>query len=270
MRVAMLQMNSRHDKAANIAAIREMFETRIKGQGVDLVVAPEYATFLGGSKEEQWAAGESFPEGEGYGAMRQLAIDYGVTFHVGSMIETEGNNHYNTAVVFDPEGNELARYRKIHLFDVETPQGHVFRESDIINPGSEIVSYEAGPLKVGCAICYDMRFAELFQTHMKNGCTALTVPAAFNMETGKDHWEPILRARAIENQCWLIAPGQVGLHKEPAGERACYGNSMIIDPWGTVIARASNRPGVTIADLDMDLQENIRTILPSNKHHVLG
>ncbi|MEO1985323.1 MAG: carbon-nitrogen hydrolase family protein [Martelella sp.] len=270
MRVAMLQMNSRHDKAANIAAIREMFTTKIKGQGVDLVVAPEYATSLGGSREEQWAAGEAFPEGEGYNAMRDLAIEYGVTFHVGSMIEAAGNGFFNTAVVFDPKGEELARYRKIHLFDVETPQGHVFRESDIIKPGDKVVSYEACGMKIGCAICYDMRFAELFQMHMKNGCDVLTVPAAFNMETGKDHWEPILRARAIENQCWVIAPGQVGLHLEPAGERACYGNSMVIDPWGTVIARASNRPGVTITDIDMALETHIRTILPSNAHHVLG
>ena len=270
MRVAMLQMNSRHDKAANIAAIRDMFETRIKGQGVDLVVAPEYATFLGGTIDEQWAAGETFPNGEGYTALRDLAIEYGVTFHVGSMIETQGNAHYNTTVVFAPDGTELARYRKIHLFDVETPQGHVFKESDIIQPGKEIVTYDTGPLKVGCAICYDMRFAELFQTQMKMGCNVLTIPAAFNMETGKDHWEPIMRARAIENQCWVIAPGQVGLHKEPAGERACYGNSMIIDPWGTVVARASNKPGVTIADIDLALQENVRAILPSNKHHVLA
>ncbi|MFN3524947.1 MAG: carbon-nitrogen hydrolase family protein [Paracoccus sp. (in: a-proteobacteria)] len=270
MRVAMLQMNSRHDKAANIAAIREMFATRIKGQGVDLVVAPEYATFLGGSRDDQWAAAEHFPDGEGYAAMRDLAVEYGVTFHVGSMIEADGNGYYNTAVVFDPTGAELARYRKIHLFDVETPQGHVFRESDTINPGKEVVSYQTGALKVGCAICYDMRFAELFQQHMRNGCNVLTVPAAFNMETGKDHWEPILRTRAIENQCWLIAPGQVGLHQQPAGERACYGNSMIIDPWGMVVARASNKPGVTIADLDLGLLEAVRTILPSNKHHVLA
>lgn len=269
MRVAMIQMNSRHNKAANIAAIREMFETKIKGQSVDLVVAPEYATFLGGTPEEQWAAGEAFPAGEGYNAMRDLAIEYGVTFHVGSMIESADNGYYNTAVVFDAKGDELARYRKIHLFDVETPQGHVFRESDIINPGNEVVAYETGDLKVGCSICYDMRFAELYQTHMRNGCNVLTVPAAFNMETGKDHWEPILRARAIENQCWLIAPGQVGLHLEPAGERACYGNSMLIDPWGIVVARASNKPGVCIADIDLGLLDTVRSILPSNKHHVL-
>lgn len=270
MRVAMLQMNSRHDKAANIAAIREMFETRIKGQDVKLVVAPEYATFLGGSKDEQWAAGETFPEGEGYNALRDLAVEYGVTFHVGSMIEAAGNGYYNTTVVFGPDGAELARYRKIHLFDVETPQGHVFRESDIISRGKNVVSYETDGLKIGCSICYDMRFAELYQVQMKQGCNVLTIPAAFNMETGKDHWEPILRARAIENQCWVIAPAQVGVHKEPAGERACYGNSMIIDPWGTVVARASNKPGVTIAELDMELQKSVRTILPSNTHHVLA
>lgn len=270
MRVAMLQLNSRHDKAANISTIREMFETKIKGQGIDLVVAPEYATFLGDSTDAQWAAGEAFPEGEGYNAMRDLAIEYGVTFHVGSMIESADTGYYNTAVIFDPNGDELARYRKIHLFDVETPQGHVFRESDTINPGTEVVDYQTGDMKVGCSICYDMRFAELYQQHMRNGCNVLAVPAAFNMETGKDHWEPILRTRAIENQCWVIAPGQVGLHMEPAGERACFGNSMIIDPWGMVVARASNKPGVTISDIDLASVESVRTILPSNKHHVLS
>lgn len=270
MRVAMLQMNSRHDKAANIAAIRKMFETRIAGQGIDLVVAPEYATFLGGPKEMQWEAAEPFPDGEGYAAMRDLAREHDVTFHVGSMIELDGTSHYNTSVVFAPDGAEIARYRKIHLFDVETPQGHVFRESDIIDRGASPVAYALGALKVGCAICYDMRFAELFQRYMKDGCNVLTVPAAFNLETGKDHWEPILRARAIENQCWLIAPAQIGMHMEPAGERPCYGNSMIVDPWGTVVARASNAPGVTVAEIDMGILDRVRTILPSNRHHVMA
>lgn len=269
MRVALIQMNSRDDKQKNIATIRELFETHIAGSGVEMVVAPEYSTFLGGLKDEQWAAGETFPDGEGYGALQALAREHEVVFHVGSMIETAGNKHYNTSIVFDKDGSELARYRKIHLFDVETPSGHVFRESDIIDAGSEVVDFEMNGHKVGCAICYDLRFSELFLKHMQSGCDIIVLPAAFNLETGKDHWEPLLRARAIETQSFVIAPGQIGMHREQAGERPCYGNSMVIDPWGTVISRASAQPGVTFADLDFSYLERVRTNLPSNRHHVL-
>ena len=270
MRLALMQLNSRDDKTRNIETITQLFEERIAGQGVDMVVAPEYATFFGGSREEQWAMGETFPEGEGYGAMRDLARRHGVAFHVGSMIEKAGNSHYNTAVVFGPDGEELARYRKIHLFDVETPGGHVFRESDTIDRGQDVVSYDYEGRRFGVSICYDIRFSELYLQHMRAGCDVIMVPAAFNLETGKDHWETLLRARAIETQSWVVAAGQIGFHREPAGERPSYGNSMVIDPWGTVTARASAKPGVTLADLDFDYMAHIRTILPSNTHHVLA
>ena len=270
MRVALLQLNSRDDKSANIATITRLFEEKIAGRDVDLVAAPEYSTFLGGLREEQWAAAETFPDGEGYRALQGLAKTYGVAVHTGSMIERDGNKHYNTSVVFGPDGTELARYRKIHLFDVETPGGHVFRESDVIDRGGEIVDFTFDGHKFGCSICYDMRFSELYLQHMRNGCDVIMVPAAFNMETGKDHWEALLRARAIETQSWVIAAGQIGFHREAAGERACYGNSMVIDPWGNIVARASARPGVTLAAVDFDYARHVRTILPSNNHHVLA
>jgi nitrilase len=270
MRVALLQLNSRDDKSANIATITRLFEEKIAGRDVDLVAAPEYSTFLGGLREEQWAAAETFPDGEGYRALQGLAKTYGVAVHTGSMIERDGNKHYNTSVVFGPDGTELARYRKIHLFDVETPGGHVFRESDVIDRGGEVVDFTYDGHKFGCSICYDMRFSELYLQHMRNGCDVIMVPAAFNMETGKDHWEALLRARAIETQSWVIAAGQIGFHREAAGERACYGNSMVIDPWGNIVARASARPGVTLADVDFDYARHVRTILPSNNHHVLA
>lgn len=270
MRIALLQLNSRHDKPANIAAIETMFAERIAGSGVDLVVAPEYATFLGGTVQQQHAAAEQFPEGEGYRAMQNLARRYAVAFHIGSMIESDGGAYYNTAIAFGPDGTELCRYRKIHLFDVETPSGHMFRESDVIQRGSEIVDYPLGKHRIGCAICYDLRFPELFLAHMKAGCDIITIPAAFNLETGKDHWEVMIRTRAIETQCYVVAPGQIGLHEEPGGARACYGNSMIVDPWGTVIARASAQPGVTIAELDFAYLEHVRAKLPSNSHHVIA
>ncbi|AEQ53806.1 carbon-nitrogen hydrolase family protein [Pelagibacterium halotolerans] len=270
MRVALMQLNSRDDKAANIETIAGLLETHIGDRNVDLVAAPEYGTFFGGLKQEQWDAAETFPDGEGYKALQALAKRYGVAFHTGSMIERDGNKHYNTSVVFGPDGTELARYRKIHLFDVETPGGHIFRESDTIDRGSEIVDFTFSGKRFGCSICYDIRFSELYLTHMRNGCDVIMVPAAFNMETGKDHWETLLRARAIETQSWVIAAGQIGLHREAAGERASYGNSMIIDPWGTIVARASAKPGVVIADIDFGYADHIRTILPSNTHHVLS
>lgn len=269
MRVLMLQLNSRHDKAANLRTIESMVDAAFERDTAELVVLPEYATFLGGTTEEQWAAGESFPDGEGYQALRALAMRHGTTLHVGSMIETDAERHYNTGVVFGPDGTELAKYRKIHLFDVETPSGHVFRESDVIDRGADIVNYPLGEHRVGCSICYDLRFSELYLQHMKDGCDILVAPAAFNLETGKDHWEVLCRARAIETQSWLIAPAQIGLHLEAAGERPCYGNAMIVDPWGTVVARSPSRPGTVLAELDFDYQRTVRTNLPSNRHHVL-
>ena len=269
MRILMLQINSRHDKAENISTISNMVDTALERDRPDLIVAPEYATFLGGTTKEQWAAGENFPDGEGYRAMQTIARKHKVVFHVGSMIETDGDKHFNTSVVFDTDGAEIAKYRKIHLFDVETPGGHIFRESDVIDRGDKIISYKMGKNQIGCSICYDLRFSELYLDHMRTGCNIIVVPAAFNLETGKDHWETMLRCRAIETQCFIIAPGQIGFHLEEAGERPCYGNSMVRDPWGTVIARAQGKPGTVIADLDLDYQKLVRTNLPSNTHHVL-
>ncbi|WP_010140194.1 carbon-nitrogen hydrolase family protein [Oceanicola sp. S124] len=270
MKIAMLQLNSRTDKAANLAEIVRLFSERIAGSGAELVVAPEYAPCLGGSRDAQRQAAETFPEGEAYRTLQRLAREHGVTFHAGSMLERDGDSIFNTSVVFGPDGAERARYRKIHLFDVETPQGHVFRESDVISRGSEVVQFDHAGRRFGLAICYDLRFAELFLAHMRAGCDALILPAAFNMETGKDHWECMLRTRAIETQSWVIAPGQIGLHPEPAGERACYGNSLVIDPWGAVTARASGTTGVTFAELDFDYLDRVRATLPSNRHHVLA
>ncbi|MEJ8473774.1 carbon-nitrogen hydrolase family protein [Roseibium algae] len=269
MKIAMLQLNTRDDKSRNISDIETLFRKKITKGETELVVTPEYATFLGGSRDEQWAAAEAFPKGEGYRAMQALAREYKTAIHVGSMIEVEGNNHYNTAVTFGPDGTELARYRKIHLFDVRTPSGHVFRESDVIDRGSRVINYQLGEHRIGCAICYDLRFSELFLAHMKAGCDVIVIPAAFNMETGKDHWEVMVRTRAIETQCYVIAPGQIGQHPEPAGERACYGNSMVVDPWGTVITRSPAQPGVTFTELDFDYLAKVRATLPSNQHHVM-
>ncbi|MCA0964772.1 carbon-nitrogen hydrolase family protein [Salipiger bermudensis] len=270
MKIAMLQMNSRDNKLRNLDTIEALFRTHITPGEVDLVVAPEYATFLGGSREAQWAAAEILPDGEAYRALQSLARSYRTTFHAGSMLEAAGGRYYNTSVTFGPDGTEIARYRKIHLFDVETPSGHVFSESDVIDRGDTVTSYSLAGRRAGSAICYDLRFAELFLAHMRAGCDLIVLPAAFNMETGKDHWECMLRTRAIETQCYVIAPAQVGAHAEPAGERACYGNSMVIDPWGAVIARASAQPGVTFAELDFDYLDRVRSTLPSNTHHVMA
>lgn len=269
MRVLLTQLNSRHDKAVNLDAIDAMVDEALADTDVDLIALPEYATFLGGTTEEQWDAGERFPDGEGYARMSDLARRHGAAVHVGSMIETDGDEHYNTAVAFGPDGGEIAKYRKIHLFDVETPSGHVFRESDVIDRGDRVVDYELGEHRIGCSICYDLRFSELYLAHMRAGCDVIVAPAAFNLETGKDHWEVLCRARAIETQCWMIAPAQIGMHLEVGGERPCYGNAMIVDPWGTVVARAPSRPGAVVARLDFDYQGTVRTNLPSNRHHVL-
>jgi len=161
--------------------------------------------------------------------------------------------------VFNPQGERIAIYRKIHLFDVDIAPGS-YRESDTYLPGEQIVTTDIAGITLGLTICYDMRFPELYRCLALAGAKVIAVPAAFTAFTGKDHWEPLLRARAIENQCYIIAPAQWGEH--PVG-RQCYGRSLIINPWGTVIAQAPDGEGVVVANLDMSELERIRKSVPS-------
>ncbi|MBO0870430.1 MAG: carbon-nitrogen hydrolase family protein [Micromonosporaceae bacterium] len=259
MRVAVCQLNARHDRAANLATARDLLE-RAALAGADLAVLPEFTDYLGP------ASGLPEPEGtDGKYAtfFADAARDLGIWVHAGSFHETgpEPGKYFNTSLVFDRAGGLAAAYRKIHLYDVEIPGRVSYLESATVAPGDQEVALRVGGATVGLSICYDLRFPELYRRlAVHGGATVLVVPAAFMLHTGRDHWEVLLRARAIENQCYVVAAGQIGDH-EPG--RTCFGRSMIVDPWGTVLAQAPDTVGVTVADLDLDRLAAIREQLPS-------
>jgi predicted amidohydrolase len=259
MRVAVCQPNSRADRRTNLAAAGDLL-TRAAAAGADLAVLPEYVDYLGRS------AGEPKPEpvdGEFGEFFSAAARRLGIWVLAGSFHEVgpDAEHTYNTSLVFDRTGALAATYRKIHLYDVEIPGRVSYRESRSVAAGSEPVVVRVEGVPVGLSICYDLRFPELYR-HLTvvGGARVLAVPAAFMLHTGRDHWEVLLRARAIENQCFVVAAGQFGDH-EPG--RTCFGRSMVIDPWGTVLAQAPDALGIAVADLDFDRLATIRSELPS-------
>ncbi|MFN3936146.1 MAG: carbon-nitrogen hydrolase family protein [Gemmobacter sp.] len=266
MKVALIQMNSQSDKAANIAEA-ERLVAEAAGDGAELAVLPEYWAFLGEGPDAMHGSGEVLGEGPAYQAMQDMARRHGITLHGGSIVEKSGNQHYNTTVVFGPDGSEKARYRKIHLFDVDVPGGLSYRESETITGGDQVVTYEVGDTTVGCAICYDIRFPELFRALRDRGAEVIVLPAAFTLMTGKDHWEILARARAIETQTHFVAVGQFGTHA--GGKKACYGHSMVVDPWGHVVAQVGDHTGFAVARIDAAYTERVRAAIPVHRHHVL-
>ena len=258
MRVAVCQVNSRHDRAANLAAAHELLD-RAAGNGADLAVLPEYVDYLGP------ADGEPAPEpvdGDFAASFAEAARRLRMWVVAGSFHEVgpDEKHTYNTSLVFDRDGSAVGVYRKIHLFDIDIPGRVAHQESLRVAPGEQTVTVEVEGVTVGMSICYDLRFPELYRRLAVAGAQVLLVPAAFTAHTGRDHWEPLLRARAIENQCYVVAAGQTGDH-EPG--RSCYGRSMIVDPWGTIVAQAPDGVGLVVADLDLDRVRRIRSELPS-------
>jgi nitrilase len=276
MRVTVVQMNPGSDKAANIAQARALAEAAIAADRPDMIALPEIWTCLGGDRETKFAAAEALPApgsnetpGEAYAFLQDLARRHRLTVHGGSIGEAAGERLFNTTVAFDPEGREVARYRKMHLFDIVTPDGTGYRESATYGRGGEIVTYQAGGVTVGCAICYDVRFPELFLALRRKGAELIMLPAAFTLQTGKDHWETLIRARAIETQCWFAAPATWGQHMEKAGPRHTYGHSLVADPWGHVVAKVSDGTGFATARIDPARTAKVRADMPVLDHRVL-
>ena len=260
LKVAAIQMNTQHDKEANLRRSEALID-EAAATGAQLIALPEYVSFLG-PKEEHGAVAEDIP-GPTTQRYADRARQHGIYLLGGSIHERSGepDKFYNTSVLYGPDGNILARYRKIHLFDIDITDNVSANESATILPGEDIVTAEIGGHVAGLSICYDLRFPELYRLLALAGAEILFVPAAFTMFTGKDHWEVLLRARAIENQAYVIAPGQVGKHQP--NDAQCYGHSMIIDPWGTVVARSSDREGIVSAELDFGYLRGLRKQLPS-------
>ena len=259
MRVAVCQVNSREDRPANLRAARDLLE-RAAAAGADLAVLPEYVDYLGPAATAPAAEPIDGPTATFFA---EAAGQLGIWVLAGSLHETGPSPGltYNTSLLLDRTGRTAAVYRKIHLYDVQIPGRVSYHESATVAPGDAPVVADVDGVPVGLSICYDLRFPELYRRlAVDGGAKVVVVPAAFMAHTGRDHWEVLLRARAIENQCYVVAAGQIGDH-EPG--RTCYGRSMVVDPWGTVVAQASDVVGVTVAELDLGRLERIRLELPS-------
>ncbi len=257
MRAAAVQLNSTDDKARNLAAAERLVRAAA-ADGAELVALPEKWNLLAAG--EELAAGAEPLDGPSLAAARAWARDLGIHLLAGSVAERgEGGKASNTSVLIGPGGEDLAVYRKIHMFDVDAG-GVSYRESEYEQAGEEIVTGPVGGLIAGLSVCYDLRFPELFRILALRGARLLAVPSAFTLATGRDHWEVLLRARAIENQAFVLAPNQVG--KAPPHFDSC-GRSAIVDPWGVVLASAPDAECFVAADLDLAAQDRVREALPS-------
>lgn len=261
MKIGLVQMNSQSDKKLNLARAEEMIQD-LSGEGVRLIMLPEYFNFIG--PEKYWAENaEPLQTSNSLARIQSKAIEHGVYIHCGSIMERDGEKVYNTGVVFNPEGEIVAQYRKIHLFDVEIPGGRKYLESEIITPGNQIVTFTVEDITFGMATCYDLRFPELFRKLVEKGAQVFLLPAAFTTMTGKDHWELLLRARAVENLCWVAAADQFGACPP---NHMSYGRSMVIDPWGLVVATARDGVSTVTAEIDLKHMREIRSNFPVLQH----
>ena len=262
---AAISMTSGPNLSKNLTIAEELIDLAIH-RGADLVCLPENFPFMGEETEKLTRAKELAEESEKF--LKKMAHKYQVNLLGGGFpVPTNNGKIYNVAALIDASGIEIARYEKVHLFDVNLPDGNTYRESNTIAPGTKMPlvyqSKEFGNL--GLSVCYDVRFPELYRHLSKMGAEVLFVPAAFTAYTGKDHWEVLLRARAIENTCYVIAPAQTGVHY---GRRQTHGHAMIIDPWGVILADTGDEPGVAIAEINPSRLEQVRLQMPSLQHRV--
>lgn len=261
---AAVQLNCTSNEEANWDSARSLIE-RAAGYGARFVATPENTNYLG-PHDEKVRRAEPL-DGPTCQRFADLARRLGIHLLLGSFNEKsdEPQRCYNTSVFFGPDGGILGTYRKLHLFDVDVPGGVRFAESDTCKPGSEIAVVDIPLGRIGLSICYDLRFPELYRRMVDQGAQILMIPSAFTLATGKDHWEPLMRARAIECQCYVIAPAQHGEHDD-AGLKASWGHAMIVDPWGLPMATASDGPGLALAEIDLERVEKVRRAIPVARH----
>ena len=262
LRAAVAQMTSTADVARNLDTAERLIAEAV-AQGARLVGLPENFAFL--RSEGQPIPQPQTLDGPWVQRMAAVARQHAILLLLGSLPERVAGDTrvHNTSVLLGPDGRPIAVYRKVHLFDIDLPGMESLKESKAVLPGRELVlaPTEWGP--IGLSICYDLRFPELYRELTRRGAVALAVPSAFTERTGKDHWEVLLRARAIENLAYVLAPAQVGLHGEG---RSSHGHAMIVDPWGSVLAQVPGGEGVAVADLDLDRLERLRSELPALRH----
>jgi len=257
LRAAVVQLNSTNDKARNLGTAERLVRAAA-ADGAELVALPEKWNLLAGG--EELLAGAEPLDGPSLSAARGWARELGIHLLAGSISERgSADKAFNTSVLIDPSGADLAVYRKIHMFDVDVG-GVAYRESEYEEPGGEIVTASVADTTVGLSVCYDLRFPELYRILAVRGARLVTVPSAFTLATGRDHWEVLLRARAIENQAFVLAPNQVG---EAPPHFSSYGHASIVDPWGAVLVTAPDEECFVAADLDFAAQDSTRESLPS-------
>jgi predicted amidohydrolase len=257
LRAAVVQLNSTNDKGLNLEAAERLVRAAASG-GAELVALPEKWNLLAGG--EELVAGAEALDGPSLTAARSWARELGIDLLAGSIAELGSQDRaFNTSVLIGADGADLAVYRKIHMFDVDAG-GVSYRESAHEEPGEEIVTAQLADAVLGLSVCYDLRFPELYRILAVRGARILAVPSAFTLATGRDHWQVLLRARAIENQAFVLAPNQVG---EAPPHFSSYGCSMIVDPWGAVLAMAPGGECFVAADLDFSAQDSVRESLPS-------
>lgn len=263
LRVACLQLNSGNDLQVNLAAVRLMTR-EAAGNGAQWVLTPEYTLMIDGSgrvMRERALAADGAPA---LGELQSLAREHQVWFLAGSLTVRTGEERIaNRSFLIAADGSVIATYDKIHMFDVTLPDGKVIRESSAYRPGDRAVVAATPWGRLGMTVCYDLRFPGLFRTLAQAGAQFITVPSLFQRQTGKSHWHALLKARAIENECFIIAPAMCGDH---SGNRQSYGHTLIIDPWGDILAEGGEAPGIVYADIDPQRVEKVRGMIPSLEH----
>lgn len=266
---AAIQMTSKPDLSKNLVEAEELIDLAVR-QGAELVSLPENFAFLGKEIDKVAQAKEIAEKTDQF--LKKMAQRFQITILGGGFPVPVADNPgkaYNTALLVTPDGQEVAQYQKVHLFDVDVPDGNTYQESSTVMAGTELPAiYNSNSLgKLGLSICYDVRFPEFYRQLSKQGADVLFIPAAFTAFTGKDHWQVLLQARAIENTCYVIAPAQTGNHYE---RRYTHGHAMIIDPWGVILADAGSTPGVAVAEINPQRLQQVRQQMPSLQHRVFG
>lgn len=258
-------MTSTEDREANLVQAMGLVDRAVE-RGAELVALPENVDLIG-PQGVKVSAAEPL-DGPTFDLFRRKAVEEGIWLLAGSIAEVSSSpdKARNTSILFAPDGTRAAVYRKIHLFDIDLEKGPSFRESDVVERGDEVVVADTELARIGLTICYDLRFPELYRALVSKGAEVIMIPSAFTMQTGKDHWEVLIRARAIENTSWVIAPAQSGHH---GGKRWSYGHAMIVDPWGAVVAQCSDGPGLCVAEIDPEQLARVRRELPSIHHRRL-
>ncbi|MEC4805307.1 MAG: carbon-nitrogen hydrolase family protein [Jaaginema sp. PMC 1079.18] len=262
---AAVQMTSTPDVDKNLVEAEELIDLAVR-QGAELVGLPENFSFLGTEEEKLQRSEEIAQKSEKF--LKKMAQRFQITLLGGGFpVPVAGNKAYNTALLIDANGQEIARYQKVHLFDVNLPDGIPYRESNTVMAGTQLphLHHNERLGNIGLSVCYDVRFPELYRHLSQQGADILFVPAAFTAYTGKDHWQVLIQARAIENTCYVIAPAQTGNHY---ALRQTHGHAAIVDPWGAILADAGTQPGVAIAEISASRLKQIRQQMPSLQHRV--